>query len=1077
MRPNRAIAPRRLVSALMAGLTAMALLVSIPLAWGENRITDGSSFEVGLDGCALALMAGRFDRECAAVVLETDQSTSVDGAYSVRFVRPVSCRNRYGLFYKPVALQPGESYTFSAYLKCAEDGGQIGLQLGTFPGREQRKPGISAKSPFQMFRVTREWKRYELCVLNLPPSAPAAGTSGFDLYYVAVVPGNMGTTFWIDAVQLTEGEGAKPFSTNKALEVSVSTNRPGNLFWVGETIVPTARVFAPKATEPVDVSCRAIDVLGEEVASSRKKAAVPSDGHLTVSLEGIPAAQRAWLIIEVTASCAGREEKEYVTAAVIERLPPPLANQPCQFGFNFNSVSFSNQFGADAKWHESNIHLNLDRIFRLAPQGGVRWARMADIFFWEGRPSRSCEVSPGKFFSYDKAVQAIKDYGLEMMGTLGNGGARADFCPEWARSRTNDRGTPIPSDEAWRRYVRTMVEHYKKEIKTWEIVNEPNTALYAEDYLPLLRAAYEEAKWADPNCTVVGICATSELDDPYGYVRAVAEAGGLKDVDAVSAHTLCKGRPWQSRSDAMTWDYIASLAGILKQSAPEKRLPIWNTEGVKYSAWTDRPNIAHTTPEYAAERMNRNMAFPQRWAAAYAIRDCAIEYCSGVSDLFLWEFRNAVPNANIAFAGAVGLMDWFAFDGTPQAKFVAINAFAERMRGAKPVEQFGLSPQVRCALFEKSEGPFAMVWRENQDENDTCSYVLPVAARVEAQDMLGRPMKVQRDQGALQVKVSEIPVYLLGGKDLSAAALSTALKEAGKRVDFRLDKPLRNTLIGPRRRGGRGGRDERSKRLPQPDAERVKSTSKPAVTESGVQERGKGSALGIGFVLAPPTELLVSKLSSEKDFVDLMLGPGKVSTIQKLKPPVHMSCIARSLAGMEETISLLKRSGVKPERIYIAYNPEQSPGTPQEELKDFLGSLGRGQKMVREYGARFLVGPGLRYMDEHEDLYPKAAKFCDIWLIQSQRLQMHPDTRQAAPPKEYRDKVKRIVDLLRKGNPNIKIFIQILASRTREETLFTAEQVAAYAAAIEDLVDAIRIYGGQPALIAEVIDRLRPKQP
>jgi hypothetical protein len=253
----------------------------------------------------------------------------------------------------------------------------------------------------------------------------------------------------------------------------------------------------------------------------------------------------------------------------------------------------------------------------------------------------------------------------------------------------------------------------------------------------------------------------------------------------------------------MSWDYIVSLGDVLKKCAPDKKLPIWNTEGIKYCAWTGRPNIQHTTSEFASTRMNRNVAVPQLWAAAYAVRDCVIEYSSGVSTLFLWEFRNSILNANVAFAGALGLMDWFAFDGTPHAKFVAINALAEKMRGARPVEQFGLSPQVRCAVFENPSGPFCLVWRENQDEGDAHAYALTMAARVEVEDMFGRPVKVEQDKDTIQVKVSEAPVYLIGRKGLDAGGLAAAVKEAAKRTDFRFDKPLTNTLIGPKRRGWR----------------------------------------------------------------------------------------------------------------------------------------------------------------------------------------------------------------------------------------------------------------------------------
>lgn len=429
----------------------------------------------------------------------------------------------------------------------------------------------------------------------------------------------------------------------------------------------------------------------------------------------------------------GHEEKEYLNVAVIEKLLAPLADQACQFGFNYNHLTSPDDFGADAKWEASNQHLSLDRVFRLAQMSGVRWVRGAAMVRWEDVRGLGCEVEPGKFLFYDEAVKAIKSYGMETMGTLGNANSRENFCPEWARSGQQSRLAPIPKLDLWRHYIRTVVGHYRNEIKHWEIINEPNTAFWAKDYTPVLQAAYAEAKAADPQCTVIGICATTDQSgDPYGYIRSVAEAGGLKYLDAVSVHTPTKGRPWQSRSEAMSWDYISDLAALLKKLAQDKSLPIWNTEGIKYGSWTDRPNIPHTTTEYATTRHNRNMVLPQRLTAAYAMRDCIIEFCSGLRVLFPWEFRNTVQTANIAFAGALGMMDWFAFDGTPQAKFVALNALAEKLRGAKPAEHFGLSPQVRCAVFDSPHGPFAVVWRENRDETDLVSYSLLLKARAEA---------------------------------------------------------------------------------------------------------------------------------------------------------------------------------------------------------------------------------------------------------------------------------------------------------------------------------------------------------
>ncbi|MCX7011659.1 MAG: hypothetical protein NTW86_03670, partial [Candidatus Sumerlaeota bacterium] len=66
-------------------LAVLVWLASTPPLWSQNLITDGSSFETGLDGCGLAILAGQFDRECAGVVLENDPATAAVGARSLKF--------------------------------------------------------------------------------------------------------------------------------------------------------------------------------------------------------------------------------------------------------------------------------------------------------------------------------------------------------------------------------------------------------------------------------------------------------------------------------------------------------------------------------------------------------------------------------------------------------------------------------------------------------------------------------------------------------------------------------------------------------------------------------------------------------------------------------------------------------------------------------------------------------------------------------------------------------------------------------------------------------------------------------
>ncbi len=238
---------------------------------------------------------------------------------------------------------------------------------------------------------------------------------------------------------------------------------------------------------------------------------------------------------------------------------------------------------------------------------------------------------------------------------------------------------------------------------------------------------------------------------------------------------------------------------------------------------------------------------------------------------------------------------------------------------------------------------------------------------------------------------------------------------------------------------------------------------------------------GIGFLWTPRSEDAAGFLNHEKDFVDLILGGDKLDVFQKVKLPIKVICLSlalernkeRPFPGIKETIEMLKKAGVNPERVIIGYNPERSPGTPGVELDNFIDSVRQAKKMSQSFGSPLLVGPGLREMQGKEDLYPELAKNCDIWLIQSQRLQLDLVTRKPVKPEEYREKVRRIVDILRAGNPNIKVFVQLVTTAERGTVKLTAEQLTGFIRSIEDIVDAVRIYGAQSDLLKEIITGLR----
>lgn len=244
----------------------------------------------------------------------------------------------------------------------------------------------------------------------------------------------------------------------------------------------------------------------------------------------------------------------------------------------------------------------------------------------------------------------------------------------------------------------------------------------------------------------------------------------------------------------------------------------------------------------------------------------------------------------------------------------------------------------------------------------------------------------------------------------------------------------------------------------------------------------EAKAPGVGFLWTQNSREVARELTSASDFVDVILGPGKLDVFDEVRPPVRVACLFRSLKKDEsrpfpdlgETLALLRKMGIGPERVILAYNPERQPGTPSGEMDDLAGSVARAKELAREWGAPLLVGPGLREMEQHEDLYSELARHCDLWMIQSQRLQLDLATRQPVSPARYREGVRRIVERLREGNPKLRIYVQLVTTAERGRRDLTVDELAAFADAVADLVDGFRLYGGSPELLRGFLSRVRP---
>jgi hypothetical protein len=127
----------------------------------------------------------------------------------------------------------------------------------------------------------------------------------------------------------------------------------------------------------------------------------------------------------------------------------------------------------------------------------------------------------------------------------------------------------------------------------------------------------------------------------------------------------------------------------------------------------------------------------------------------------------------------------------------------------------------------------------------------------------------------------------------------------------------------------------------------------------------------------------------------------------------------------------------------LSYGLETSESTPDEEWQDIVAATKAARAISDQYGKLLVMGPGFRLMSQNEDQYPVLSGLADIWMLQTQRLQVDP------PGEAYRDEVERVVKLIRSGNPDIPIWAQITFPPDRDPDY--AEWIA-YHKSISDLV-------------------------
>ena len=204
----------------------------------------------------------------------------------------------------------------------------------------------------------------------------------------------------------------------------------------------------------------------------------------------------------------------------------PKARSDGAAGAAAAETPYGEKFGVNAAHLKIKDISIVERELAAMHEAGIAWVRFD--FDW-------IFVEPASgvwdFSVYDQAVALADSYGINILGLLAS-------CPPWANG-DNNWNYPPTDMEAWRGYVRRVVERYAGRVAAWEIWNEENIHAFWQPnpdyaaYVEILRSASEEIRAADGAAKVVMGGVAGLAPD---YLNDCLGAGAAEYVDAIAIH-------------------------------------------------------------------------------------------------------------------------------------------------------------------------------------------------------------------------------------------------------------------------------------------------------------------------------------------------------------------------------------------------------------------------------------------------------------------------------------------------------------------------------------------------------------
>ncbi len=498
-----------------------------------------------------------------------------------------------------------------------------------------------------------------------------------------------------------------------ALEVDVETGSPIHILAPGAEKALAFKVLN-ESTVPVEFELEAKlkDYFGSSLAVSGNLSAKPGESAVLPFQKSLPK-RGIWWVDYTLKDKSGKYRRSGTTSFCV--MEPACEVQPAKpspfvFGMNTHTERWCKQ---DQVLEVMTAKLCGVKAMRV----GVEWGGLQpepDVWNWEPE---------------DNLIDMYSKVGIQVQPLMG-------FCPKWAapaekRESKNwlDWNRVAPENGAWRKYVREFVSRYKGRIKTVEIWNEPDIDFFKgtlEQYLEMMKSAYEEAKAADPDILVM----------TGGFATLSNHPTSKKDFQK---NAVLQGQDWfdihANHEHGSFENYVrltdVSLAEIRKQLKSFK--PWYPNETALHSM-----NGEHEQAETLVKKMVFSFA---RGAIGYNWYDLRNDG---------WNPKDAEHNYGIV-----------TNDFHPKAGYPAYNNLARLFAGKSFSSQLEMPQGAFAFVFKDAKEGVMSAWGEDRRSPDSILILDKVAEGSKSVDIMGNEEPAKVIEGKTLFRLSSVPSYFV----------------------------------------------------------------------------------------------------------------------------------------------------------------------------------------------------------------------------------------------------------------------------------------------------------------------------